>query len=231
MNFNGQDNLVLVAPRPVRLPAGSHFPLSRPKHLAPSADHSEDVPVADHHETFVVGDSKLDVFLDSAAFLGRDSASPRAPSRSGLPSEALEEFLSILRPSSLFSPSSPLFRARHGPTLLRPALAERSPQMHALHNLSNSPSPVMLGEIDRIVSGRKTPHKLLRDKENVNTAHETLEPGAFHPSVLSSPVSRFQTRNPFQRHASYEVASTEAGHPMSPARVPLPSPTPTELEV
>ncbi|KZT28495.1 hypothetical protein NEOLEDRAFT_1239456 [Neolentinus lepideus HHB14362 ss-1] len=232
MNFGGQDTTLLVAPRPVRLPAGSHFPLVRPNRLVPALpDHNDDVPPADPRERSIIDESKLDVFLDSAVSLGRDSVSPRAPSRSSLPSEALEEFLSILRPSSLFSPSSPLFRARHGPTMSLPSFTERSPQMRALHDLSNSPSPVMMGELDRLVNGRKTPHKLLRDKENADGSHEALQPGVFHPSILSSPVSRYQTRNPFYRHPSYEVGLIEADHPMSPSRVPLPSPTPTELDL
>ncbi|EPQ58388.1 hypothetical protein GLOTRDRAFT_114826 [Gloeophyllum trabeum ATCC 11539] len=233
MNFNGQDNLVLVAPRPVRLSSGTHFALDRYNRLVSApAEQNDGVSAGDARQQTPFEESKLDVFLNSAASLGRDSASPRAPSRCSLPSEALEEFLSILRPSSLFTPSSPLFRPLHGRTMSISSL--HSPQMRALHDRNNSPSPVAYMEVDRVINGRRTPHKLLKDKENTDGAHEALQPGAFHSSLLSSPVSRFHTRNPFQRHPSYEVMSglvPPASSAMSPALVPLPSPTPTELDL
>jgi hypothetical protein len=50
--------------------------------------------------------------------------------------------------------------------------------------------------------------------------------------LLASPISRMQTRNPFQRHPSYEAAAPSFEFSPtwpSPAAVPLPLPTPDEL--
>jgi hypothetical protein len=57
---------------------------------------------------------------------------------------------------------------------------------------------------------------------------------AYHLSpvlLIASPISRIHTRNPFQRHASYEPAPyLSQDRAFSPASVALPSPTPSELE-
>jgi len=68
-----------------------------------------------------------------------------------------------------------------------------------------------------------------------------------HSTVIASPVSRMHTRNPFQRHPSYEIAlsgfipsnpASPSIHspgpsampvPMSPATIPLPPPSPGEV--
>lgn len=56
-------------------------------------------------------------------------------------------------------------------------------------------------------------------------------------SIAESPVSRMHTRNPFQRHPSYEVAFTntnESASQLSPALLPLPAsppPTPPSLSL
>lgn len=61
--------------------------------------------------------------------------------------------------------------------------------------------------------------------------------------LTASPVSRVHTRNPFQRHSSYDnavagffhqrSASTPSplGLTLSPSIIPLPSPTPDEMEL
>lgn len=63
-----------------------------------------------------------------------------------------------------------------------------------------------------------------------------------HHVVVASPVARNLTRNPFQRHPSYDVAvnaylrpSSASPSPvavtLSPAAVPLPLPTPDEVDL
>ncbi|TCD60578.1 hypothetical protein EIP91_009850 [Steccherinum ochraceum] len=138
MNFNAHDNsgTVLVAPRPVRLAAPTpytHFAnsiLQRPQ--ARHAVRLVSAP-ADALDRLKLTEDGADQDLkpESAPPSDRDSVSPRASprasvrvfafypppivfwARSGLTSEALEEFLSILRPSTafLFPPHSPVLRA------------------------------------------------------------------------------------------------------------------------
>ncbi|KDQ60658.1 hypothetical protein JAAARDRAFT_557124 [Jaapia argillacea MUCL 33604] len=223
MNFNSNDNLILAAPRPVRLPTFNR-PVARYVSAPPESDESGEK---------IMSENKIDLFLDSAA---SEPISPRTTSR--LSSEALEEFLSILRPSSLFTPSSPIFRARnHSTTISLPSLPfQRSPR--AFHEISNSPSPVALGDEERsILSGLKSSQLLLSDKENaVKETDGDGPPPRRLGGILSSPVSRWHTRNPFQRQPSYEPplglirsASTSSARAVSPAMIPLPSPTPEEL--
>ena len=53
---------------------------------------------------------------------------------------------------------------------------------------------------------------------------------------IASPISRIHTRNPFQRHASYEAPFASGAYSpsqdrnLSPAAIALPSPTPSELD-
>jgi len=47
----------------------------------------------------------------------------------------------------------------------------------------------------------------------------------YHP--LASPISRMHTRNPFFRHVTAQ--SPAPALPLSPAAIPLPTPTPDEL--
>ena len=95
------ENITLVAPRPVRAP--TFLFTSRP----PTVNIPFEVASApaDPDDRYVFHRLPLDD--DALLHLDPDSmspkASPRASPRSSLPSEALEEFLSILRPS-LFPP-------------------------------------------------------------------------------------------------------------------------------
>ncbi|KDR81466.1 hypothetical protein GALMADRAFT_239415 [Galerina marginata CBS 339.88] len=125
----------------------------------------------------------------------------RASSRSALPSEALEEFLSILTPSFLHKPRSLTFLP------------------------------------DRNISLRPVQHRIDHDsrddlqqpespKSDSKPAQVDSDARWFSSVFLSSPVSRTHTRNPFQRH--HEPRSPPVS-PLTPAAVPLPSPTPDEL--
>lgn len=132
------DNVTLVAPRPVRL---SNFSIHLP---SPHRQHPLRIASApaDPDDKLYSADSPLDD--DALLHLDPDSkspkASPRASPRSSLPSEALEEFLSILRPS-LFPPRSPNLRPLRYPI---PSLHERtltlpSKPLSGIDNLSVLP--------------------------------------------------------------------------------------------
>ncbi|KAF9453280.1 hypothetical protein P691DRAFT_82912 [Macrolepiota fuliginosa MF-IS2] len=49
----------------------------------------------------------------------------------------------------------------------------------------------------------------------------------FSSGVLSSPISRMHTRNPFLRHVAAQSPTPVI--PLSPAAIPLPTPSPDEL--
>ncbi|KAA1474865.1 hypothetical protein DENSPDRAFT_908445 [Dentipellis sp. KUC8613] len=241
------DNLVLVAPRPVRIASNAlalvHSPPPRPLPFRRPASSS---PVAD----------------DTSP--SDRPHSPRQSPRANLPSEALEEFLSILRPS-LFPPQSPPLRARRIPlnfahersTSLSAKPLDRLDNVPILREDAHTPAkPTAMHISPRLLSPR--PY----DDENSDfVAFRTYNSGPlgmFHlthrlrsvscTSRLASPVSRIHTRNPFQRHPSYEMPFGGAGGlfqagmspppqnavafvPNSPTLVPLPPPTPSELDL
>ncbi|RDX56893.1 hypothetical protein K466DRAFT_585343 [Polyporus arcularius HHB13444] len=223
MNFNSNDNLVLVAPRPVRLAAGSapfpfhspiaHRPKSRAAILSAATDAFDRLRLADDHAD-----------QQPAEPSEKDAISPRASPRS-TPSEALEEFLSILHhPATIrFRPTSPLVmatnQATHFFTYRRQTPCSLSPS-HPSEGLG-----LTLGD-----------HA--DDKENEGLVY----PFRILGSSLGSPVSRMQTRNPFHRHPSYEPGVAGYLRPpsamspsptlaLSPAAIPLPTPTPDEMEL
>ncbi|KIY74397.1 hypothetical protein CYLTODRAFT_439293 [Cylindrobasidium torrendii FP15055 ss-10] len=187
------DNPVLVAPRPVRLAAPFPFRTQR--------------LVTDAME-------RLDELRISPATSEKDVASPRSSPRAALATEALEEFLSILRPS-MFPPRSPVLRAR---------------QSAMAHERSYSSIGRLLAVEDADTSrAAKTPDIGKEDAYELLDRVDELR--WLTSSVISSPVSRTNTRNPFQRHASYQLSLTPSparSTPLSPAAVPLPLPTPDE---
>ncbi|KAH9484152.1 hypothetical protein JR316_0003632 [Psilocybe cubensis] len=128
----------------------------------------------------------------------------RASSRSALPSEALEEFLSILTPSFIHKPRSIAF-----PALLPDRnISFRQVQQLDTHDSSLNPeSP----------------------KSDSKPAHVETDVRWFSSVLLSSPVSRMHTRNPFQR--SRDARSPPPLPPLTPAAVPLPpSPAPDSID-
>ncbi|KAI0063465.1 hypothetical protein BV25DRAFT_1883979 [Artomyces pyxidatus] len=224
------DNIALVAPRPVRLSTFSQL------YASPHRAHSlrlVSAPV-DSADRFRPSDDENDDPPDAR------------PRRSGLPSEALEEFLSILRPA-LFPPQSPTLRARRYPitTLHDRSLSLSSKPLDRLENV-----PILSREEARTPAkaSPRTPRPEIDENDSVP---ELTPPRLYGSGPLASPISRVHTRNPFQRHASYEgpyipgtglFLSSDAAQPaqtllfppasvsVSPAMVPLPSPTPSELE-
>jgi len=234
------DNPVLVAPRPVRVISGLLTrPMPHPVRLmsAPT-DQFERVKITDEN------DLKVGVFTDATSDRDRDLSSPRASSRSSLPSEALEEFLSILRPS-FFPPTSPILRARRqGATTLTSFPYERPypckgrrlelvQQKHESSNLYGVEEVDRSSQSSRNTSG--TPEHLSDQDDGILEIYDSdgLRQRWFTSNTHSSPISRMQTRNPFQRHPSYEIAFAgllpSSPSPLSPSAVPLPLPTPDEM--
>lgn len=210
--MSSNDNLVVVAPRPVRL-AATHFHRPHARFL------SDRVKIADCDDISVDKDP-----------------SPRASPRSVLTTEALEEFLSILRPS-FFPSASPTLRSCRSASL--PTFQyDRSFTFRARQRLENA-SPKTGHPFDDVDtpflhhnrnSSSTTPE--LTDLDN-SFDHDLLDPRLetsahwFPYGVLSSPISRTHTRNPFLRQASdYPPVAVS---PLSPAAIPLPSPSPEEM--
>ncbi|KAJ7074257.1 hypothetical protein C8F01DRAFT_1242520 [Mycena amicta] len=195
------DNPVLVAPRPVRL--SSLLTTSRNRISAP-----------DH--TRAGGDENTDI--SGLEPLDKEISAQRTSPRSvrSLPTEALEEFLSILRPS--FSPV--LFTRRAGAVSFQ---HERSYSLKSRGLLKND----LVEELE--VSRSTQPSRNMQTPDNVDEDLENILPVRwFTSNVLSSPISRIHTRNPFNRHI---LASPGPVSPitLSPAAIPLPLPTPEEL--
>ncbi|KAH9934806.1 uncharacterized protein B0H18DRAFT_978366 [Fomitopsis serialis] len=229
------DNFVLVAPRPVRLAAPTAAPPFSPFQGAlnrPQTRMAGMRLVADGVDRLKLGDDVFqtqDDIMKPTEPAEREPVSPRASPRSA-PSEALEEFLSILQSSSFyFPPTSPILRASNGS-------AAHTFFYRASSSLSTSHQEG-LG-----VSLSDAADEMRRDSATPAYPFKLIGSGS-----LASPVSRTHTRNPFQRHPSYENAFAgilrplsaspgplSPGSPaivsMSPAAVPLPLPTPDELE-
>jgi hypothetical protein len=229
MAATASDRPLLVAPRPVRISSA----FAR-------------VKVADANE---LEDLKIGL---SPPISDKDLASPRTSSRSSLPSEALEEFLSILRPT-FFSPTSPILRARlHGSTISLPNIPSERPypfksrgRIEVVHR-KTEPNDIMLvgggaGAEDNNNSNNNTERthhptsQTILDISSSSTPESASDKGEsggaeFDIDFLatrwnashchSSPISRMQTRNPFQRHPSYEMPSSPTS-PLAPTPDPL----------
>ncbi|KAJ7771709.1 hypothetical protein B0H16DRAFT_1514444 [Mycena metata] len=207
------DNPVLVAPRPVRL----NTLLTRSRMLS-APDHLERARFTD--ENADIDDRKISESSD------KDISSQRSSPRSALPSEALEEFLSILRPS-FFPPASPvLLTRRNGAVSLPTFHHERSYSLKGRGLLQQKNDVVDELEVSRSTQPSRNTTQT-PDVEGDEFDGNTLPIRWFSSTVLSSPISRMQTRNPFQRHLSPGPVSPIT---LSPAGIPLPlSPTPDEI--
>ncbi|KAG8217333.1 hypothetical protein J3R82DRAFT_5428 [Butyriboletus roseoflavus] len=230
MNINVNDNPLLVAPRPVRLTTPyPHF--TRSLRIAPPP------PDRPSDEAENIDDSKHASRIQSVQPPDKDT-SPRASPRSSLPSEALEEFLSILRPA-IFPPSSPVLRPRRNGALSLPTfgVAYRSKsKIDSSFTKSEQSSLSLTEETDPL---RQTPTCSPEPiSEHLAGNWDIFGPeitSRWHAQVLASPISRMQTRNPFPRHAAHDItlspirsSPTMASTPTSPAAVPLPVPSPDE---
>jgi hypothetical protein len=215
---------ILVAPRPVRIASEPGVGYSRrcntPLRLVSTvADQLERVKIS--------GDMDFEERNDSAS-PEKELGSPRSSPRSSLPSEALEEFLSILKPSSFFPPSSPILRARRNtgslPCFPIPYRAR------VLHSRGDSITLVEEADRSQSYTPMKSPEFLFA-RDEISSDHERYSSDSsrwYGSGALSSPINRLHTRNPFQRQ-TYET-SVILSTP-SPASVPLPSPTPEERAI
>ncbi|CDO70790.1 hypothetical protein BN946_scf184798.g105 [Trametes cinnabarina] len=218
MSYNTNDNLVLVAPRPVRLAAGaapfafhsspvSHRPRSRAALLSAATD---------AFDRLMLAEDSADQPQHSVAELSseKDTLSPRTSPRA-TPTEALEEFLSILQhPSTFrFQPTSPVVRPSNAHFFV---YRRQTP-------CSLSPSLPSEG--------------LLADRADDKASDVVPYAFGFLGGSLGSPVSRIHTRNPITRGENGVVGLLRPPSSMSlsptslpPAAIPLPSPTPDEME-
>ncbi|KAG6832686.1 hypothetical protein H0H92_012258 [Tricholoma furcatifolium] len=212
---------LLVAPRPVRLASAYHAIINK----AHSAH--DRVRIAD---TNSLDDFKLALFADSSA--DKDSLSPRSSPRSGLPSEALEEFLSILRPS-FFPPASPVLRTRRQAAASLPAYTQdRTYSLQGRTRLELLPQHA---DDDMDISRSQQPSRnaichtpeSMTDESPPDFDIDGLPFRWYKNNALSSPISRTHTRNPFLRYASDQSPALIS--PLSPASIPLPQPTPDEM--
>ncbi|KAF5387073.1 hypothetical protein D9615_001645 [Tricholomella constricta] len=220
MSFTTNDHPVLVAPRPVRLSSAYHA-------IVTKAHSGHDrVKVGD---TNSIDDFKLALFSDSSS--DKDQVSPRSSPRSGLPTEALEEFLSILRPS-FFPPASPVLRTRRQGAASLPTFSqERVFPYKGRGRLEIIPqSNDILDEMDITRSQQPSRNTLSRTPDPEPSFDSDADIPAYRwckSNILSSPISRNHTRNPFLRHASNQSPGVIS--PLSPAAIPLPLPTPDEI--
>ncbi|TFK42730.1 hypothetical protein BDQ12DRAFT_676714 [Crucibulum laeve] len=225
---------VLVAPRPVRLTTHSLFNRSPIRLVSAPADHPDRPRLSDGTDS---DDSVIS--LSSEVPSDKDVACSRASPRSALSSEALEEFLSILRPS-FFPPTSPILRSRRSAAANLPTFQyERPFSFKSLGRLENMLPKYDHDEADISRSSQpsrastsKTPD--YTDAENIIdgdfTETENMSFRWFPSGVLSSPISRMHTRNPFQRQGSTKSPGPMSPiSPLSPAAIPLPLPTPDEM--
>jgi len=219
MPFTANDNPVLVAPRPVRL----NTLLTRSRMLF-GTDHLDRVRFADENSD--IDDRKISETTE------KDISSQRSSPRSGLPTEALEEFLSILRPSFFPPPSPVLLTRRQGGAVSLPTFQHERSYSFKGRLLKND----LVDELDSPPSRSSQPSRNTHTPETLAEGDEfddnTLPVRWFSSNVLSSPISRMHTRNPFQRHSSYPgPVSPGPVSPiaLSPAAIPLPLPTADEM--
>ncbi|KAG0705359.1 hypothetical protein DFH29DRAFT_800351 [Suillus ampliporus] len=238
MNFNVNDNPLLVAPRPVRITSAyPHF--ARSTHFKLVTSQVDHVKLSDDTEN--IDEHKQPTRVDSSLSSDKDPSSPRASPRSTLPSEALEEFLSICM--GWKCPSSPVLRPRRNGAVSLPTFGlpyrsrSRVDFIHAKGDLSS----ITLTEENEPVPRARSPQTLYERDELENLDIQDLDTQRWNIAhSLSSPISR--ARNPFLRHPSYDNIALSgistfsqssspitSATPMSPAAVPLPIPTPDEL--
>jgi len=224
MNFSPNDNSpILLAPRPVRLTCAPYTILSRAPPVRTFPESARDTTERPHS----VGELKFEIHSENSP-----DASPRSSPRSGLTSEALEEFLSILKPA-IFPPRSPV-RNRRQTSL--PVDFISTVHEHPFSYKGSVRLESTLEEVENTLSaqsGRSTADGVTSEFQVFNLEEPPFR--WFPSSVLSSPISRTNTRNPFQRYATYPmVSSPGAFTPLpcratSPAAIPLPLPSPDEL--
>jgi len=230
MSFNAtDDNLVLVAPRPVRLTATSFSPVLATRTNSAAFRMLSATPT-ESLDRFKLADEGQDT-KD-----GQPEQTPaRMSPRASLPSEALEEFLSILRPSSFLypSPTSPILRRKNNGAMVHFDLQPtwrgenaRSPQPPSPNKTTSSVKT--LTPDDFVTTER------LDSEHDVNSITwypfdwRTAGPSATH-SPLHSPVNRAQAHNPFGKRRSLQSIPSESSTGVDARIGSSPSPTFTQI--
>ncbi|KAI6043086.1 hypothetical protein EDC04DRAFT_2891354 [Pisolithus marmoratus] len=233
MSISVNDNPVLVAPRPVRVTSVyPHFPRSTHFRLSSAGNDSECLAIPEDNAS--IEERKLPSRVHSSASADKESCSSRASPLSSLPSEALEEFLSILRPA-MFPPTSPTLRPRrNAATSLSIGMQYRSrTKLDLTPSKSEWQCANQTDDNDAEKGTVTCSPEPFGDNFTANwDAHASEVTSRWHAQILASPISRMHTRNPFPRYASQEVvrpSSNIPSTPVSPAAVPLPVPSPDEL--
>jgi len=224
----------LIAPRPVRIASNPFLPYNNIRRTTPSSIRSPGaivsmklVPPLSQPDS-VLKHSQESVDSISEELASRSPpASPRSPGP--LPPETLEEFLSILRPSVM-----PFHSLRvYSTSPIRSSLRSHTPLASLATVTSESVSPV---------ASPDTPFRNEHKHSNSGHDFEQMYPVWRSGGILSSPVSRTHTRNPFARRPSHEnlalamsnstsftqqtANGSQPEHiPHSPTQIPLPPST------
>lgn len=162
--------------------------------------------------------------------------------RLNLSSDVLEEFLSILRPSLLMSPSSPTFRPRRQGSASAFAMPFERPftfmPWDKTHNENYSVASITSDGFDGAVQALYNDVSSQQDVYSripgvLGTSDRYLLTQSSPHSFQESPVSRTHTRNPFQRHPTYDMITPNTFvNNISPTLLPLPpSPPPAPLRL
>jgi len=210
MSFNAtDDNLVLVAPRPVRL-AASFSPVLATRTNSAAFRMLSATPTEALDRLKFTDDNQ-----DTKEGQPEQTAARMSP-RASLPSEALEEFLSILRPSSFLypSPTSPILRRRNNGAVIhfdRQQSARRGENAWS----PQPPSPTKtVSSVKTLTPDDFVPAERLDSDHDANSI--TWYPfdwrtGCPNPtySPLHSPVNRAQAHNPFGKRHSQQFITSE----------------------
>jgi len=231
----------LIAPRPVRIASNPLLPYNNirrstaPHHIRPiklvSPLSPPDPPLKQSLE-------QVDPLLEEHSPRSTP-ATPRSPGP--LPAETLEEFLSILRPSVM-----PFHSLRvYSTSPMRQTFRSHTPRA--------SITSLNCDTISETGSHEMPEMPALQEFKQATLGHDLdpMIPIWRSGGILSSPVCRDHTRNPFARRPSHEnlalalshnnpilvqhnysIVSPEDPTPLSPSQIPLPpSTSPTPLSI
>ncbi|KAJ7582621.1 hypothetical protein C8J56DRAFT_1055670 [Mycena floridula] len=207
---------------------------SRPALVAPRPLRLSSMPQIRAHQVRMVSGSEgseravddLTVGILETTLSEKNDLSPRSSPRFGLASgeadyPALEEFLSILRPP--FFPPSPRPRRQMASVPNYPPLYRGMGRLELIQKTDGDGSEM----------ARSASPGSLDDMESTDFEYPDVDdiPAPFRwfsSNVLSSPISRNNTRNPFQRNV-HHLSPSPILTSLSPSAVPLPLPTPDEV--
>ncbi|EJD44070.1 hypothetical protein AURDEDRAFT_114384 [Auricularia subglabra TFB-10046 SS5] len=222
----------LIAPRPLRLaatPFGSSIVGGHQRRgSAPFAKYSSP-PISDAL-------ARLELAADQAFDgSGAGMSASADPERAGSPlgvepgREALEEFLSILRPSVLLSPASPIARIRRsGHHSASSSLSMPSGSVSPAYERPGHPYKLARRDTSRSASsvssdGAAADSASKRASIRSRSERESdVYPAELDAVLLASPISRSHTMNPLPRDPCYEGMAQNLSFRLS-SRTPSPA--------